>query len=190
MSRLLPPLETLSQKHPEVFIQELSSNLRAVIATHGAYLPEDLTASPAQCSKGSEETPRNNSVPLKKRHKEQTEANNSQTKPHSPPMESSTPGNFPIRHPVCSSGSAAALSSKDGGKVSVDDDPSTKTFSDWLLEACDPDVPTRAFALRALTKMMQKRDADACQAQEKVLIVSLYLFLVLFLGLTISHHAF
>lgn len=48
----------------------------------------------------------------------------------------------------------------------------TKPFSDWLLEACDPDVPTRALALRILTQRVKNGDPEAVQAQEKVFMVS------------------
>lgn len=47
-----------------------------------------------------------------------------------------------------------------------------KAFSDLLLEALDPDVPTRAAALRTLTHMLQNKTAEALQAQEKILNVS------------------
>ncbi|XP_053175165.1 transport and Golgi organization protein 6 homolog isoform X1 [Scomber japonicus] len=177
MSRLLSPLETLSQKHPEVVVQELASNLRAVIATHGAYQPENLTAATtAHSSKDCETKPKkNNSVPLKKKKKIHTEANNSQTSPLSPPLDTNTPSSTHTGHPVSSGGSAAGTSPKSGGKSSGSSDPSppTKTFSDWLLEACDPDVPTRAFALRALTRMVQNSDPEAVLAQEKVLTLFL-----------------
>lgn len=134
MSRLLPPLETLSQQHPDVVVQELASSLRAVIATHGAYCPENLTAA---ASRNDPETPA------------QTEADHSQT-----------PVNVHRRVPPSSGGSG------------VSPRPHTKPFSDWLLEACDPDVPTKAFALRVLTQMVQHGDPEAVQAQEKVLTVS------------------
>lgn len=42
-----------------------------------------------------------------------------------------------------------------------------------LLEACDPEVPTRAVALRALTRLVQERDAEAVQAQEQILLLFL-----------------
>ncbi|XP_032379205.1 transport and Golgi organization protein 6 homolog [Etheostoma spectabile] len=158
MARLLPPLEMLSQKHPEVVIQELASNLRAIIATHGAYWPESLTDI-AQRSRNPETTTMNNSV-FGKKQTTQTETSDSQTSPHSSPPGSNSPSNTHIRHPASSGRSAAA-------------GPPTKPFSDWLLEACDPDVPTRAFALRVLTQMMRKENPEAVQAQEKVLMLFL-----------------
>uniref|UniRef100_A0A3B4WV76 Transport and golgi organization 6 homolog n=1 Tax=Seriola lalandi dorsalis TaxID=1841481 RepID=A0A3B4WV76_SERLL len=125
MSRLLPPLETLSQKHSDVVVQELASNLRTVIATHGAYWPENLTAAP-QASRKPETTARNNSESSRKK----------------------------------TSGTSVPR-------------PSTESFSEWLLQACDPDVPTRACALRVLTQMVQNENPEAVQAQEKVLTLFL-----------------
>lgn len=150
MSRLLPSLEILSQQHPEAIIQELASNLRAVIATHGAYRPENLTTQP----------PRNPNTTLKNQNVVKGEANNSQT-------------------PVNSHGRLIASSGgcgiSPGGQTSGSSDPHhpSKPFSDWLVEACDPDVPTRAFALRILTQMVQQRNPEAIQAQEKVLTLFL-----------------
>uniref|UniRef100_A0A4W6C1I8 Transport and golgi organization 6 homolog (Drosophila) n=1 Tax=Lates calcarifer TaxID=8187 RepID=A0A4W6C1I8_LATCA len=130
MSRLLPPLETLSQRHSDVVIQELASNLRTVIATHGAYWPENLTAA----------------------------AHNTR-----------------VRHQVSSVPAAARMTAQGGernhGKTALCS--STKPLSDWLLKACDPDVPTRAFALRVLTQMMQDQNPEAVQAQDKVLTLFL-----------------
>ncbi len=175
MSRLLPPLETLSQKHSEVVIQELASNLRAVISTHGAYWPENLTAA-AQTSRKPETTAKNKSVPFEKKQKMQTEENDSQTSPHSSSPYSNSPSNTRIKHPASSVGSAAGISSKGGERTSGTSDPCppTKSFSEWLLEACDPDVPTRAFALRVLTQMVQNGNPEAVQAQEKVLKVGCF----------------
>ncbi|XP_070763737.1 LOW QUALITY PROTEIN: transport and Golgi organization protein 6 homolog [Enoplosus armatus] len=167
MSRLLPPLETLSQKHSEAVIQELASNLRAVIATHGAYWPESLRTAAAQPSRNPETTAKknnnNNGVPFRKEQKMQTEPSDSQTSPRSPSKAH-------VRHPASSGGSAAGTNPKAGERTSG---PPTKTFSDWLLEACDPDVPTRAFALRVLTKMVQNGNPEAAQAQEKLLMLFL-----------------
>jgi len=133
MSRLLPPLETLSQQHRDVVIQELASNLRAVIATHGAFVPESLSAAAARSSRTPETTAKG-------------EAGDSQT-------------------------SVSRLPASSGGNSTADPDNPKKPFSEWLLEACDPDVPTRAFALRILTQKVQHKDPEAVQAQEKVLPV-------------------
>ncbi|XP_056242290.1 transport and Golgi organization protein 6 homolog [Seriola aureovittata] len=174
MSRLLPPLETLSQKHSDVVVQELASNLRTVIATHGAYSPENLTAAP-QASRKPETTARNNSESSRKKQMMQTEADAAQTCPHPSPTDTKTPSNTHSRQPVSSGGSAAGRTPQAGGRTSGTSvpRPSTESFSEWLLQACDPDVPTRACALRVLTQMVQNENPEAVQAQEKVLTLFL-----------------
>lgn len=167
MSRLLPPLETLAQMHSEVVVQELASNLRAVIATHGAYWPESLNS--AQSSRNPA---------FKKTQKTQSKANNSQTGLHSSSLDSNPPPSTRITHPLSSGGgSIAELGPKGGERTSGTDGPCphTKALSGWLLEACDPDVPTRAVALRGLTQMVQNRNQEAVQAQEKILTVGSFL---------------
>ncbi|XP_051917982.1 transport and Golgi organization protein 6 homolog [Hippocampus zosterae] len=151
MSRLLRPLATLSQQHPEAFIQELASNLRAVIATHGAY---HLTSSAFSGSKDGNRPPESDILPSKKRS--QIETKTARTRPPSPPSVMNKLKQSRIKEPTSSEMSR-----------------SSKAFSDWLLEACHPDVPTRAFALRKLTQMVQSRDREIVQAQEKVLILFL-----------------
>ncbi|XP_054476593.1 transport and Golgi organization protein 6 homolog isoform X2 [Anoplopoma fimbria] len=174
MSRLLPPLESLSQKHSEVVIQELASDLRAVIATHGAYRPENFTTV-APPSRNPETTVKNNRGPLRKKQNMQTEATNLQTSPHSPLPNSNSPSNSHDRHPASSGMSAAGVSPKGGGRTSGASNLHlpTKPLFDLLHEACDPDVPTRAFALRVLTQMVQKENPEVVQAQEKVLMLFL-----------------
>ncbi|XP_013871124.1 transport and Golgi organization protein 6 homolog isoform X2 [Austrofundulus limnaeus] len=142
MSGLLPPLQTLALQHPDPLVQELASNLRAVIATHGAYRPQDLAA--AGAGLGSRDPGGSSKL--------QREGNISQT-----PVSTNS------RHPEpCQSPGPQG-----------DPDSSSKSLSDWLLEACDPDVPTRAFAMRILTQKVQRKDPEAVQAQEKVLLLLL-----------------
>uniref|UniRef100_A0AAQ5XNM0 RNA polymerase II assembly factor Rtp1 C-terminal domain-containing protein n=1 Tax=Amphiprion ocellaris TaxID=80972 RepID=A0AAQ5XNM0_AMPOC len=135
MSKLLPALQTLSQQHPDVFIQELASNLRGVIATHGAYRPENLNTAAGSSSRNPESTANH--------------INGAKT-----PVS---------KLPASSAGSTRGSTS----------DPPNKPLSDWLLEACDPDVPTRAFALRVLNQKVHHRDPEAVQNQEKVLMLFL-----------------
>ncbi|KAM9808169.1 LOW QUALITY PROTEIN: transport and Golgi organization protein 6 homolog [Neosynchiropus ocellatus] len=114
MSSLLAPLLTLSRKHPDVLVQQLASDLRAVIASHGAWRPEG-------------------------------------------------------------SGAAAARSATERAREAQTraDPGADRTFSDCVMEACDPDVPTRAVALRVLTRMLRSREPRAVKEQEKLLLLFL-----------------
>uniref|UniRef100_A0A667ZYZ1 Transport and golgi organization 6 homolog n=1 Tax=Myripristis murdjan TaxID=586833 RepID=A0A667ZYZ1_9TELE len=167
MSVLLPPLEVLSQKHPDVVIQELASGLRAIIATHGAYRPENLTAA-SQRSRHPYMT-QNNNAASRKKQKVQSEARDSQASQSGTRTETQLGKTGPPEEAGPGRGPAGGgQGSGTGGSAAP-----TRAFSDWLLEACDPDVPTRAVALRTLTRMVQDSDPDAVQAQEKVLMLFL-----------------
>ncbi|KAJ3596004.1 hypothetical protein NHX12_002413, partial [Muraenolepis orangiensis] len=140
MSHLLPPLEDVSRKHPEALIRGLADDLRAIIATRGAYRPGggpgafDATQGPRNATfrPPAASTPHPNpSAPT-------------------PPPRPLPPG---PRGPLA--------------------EPPPRAFSDWLQEACDPEVPTRAVALRRLTRMVGEKHPEAVQAQEKVLLLFL-----------------
>lgn len=156
LSRLLPSLEILCQKHSEVVIQELATSLRAVIATHGAYQPDELTA-----------------TAFVRAQKMQTEANDSTTGSQLSSPVDNTLSNAPTTQSASSGRSASALGPVDGGRTSSSGgcQHPTTAFADLLLEACDPDVPTKAVALRSLTKLVQTGNQDAVQAKEKILMV-------------------
>ncbi|XP_008309635.1 transport and Golgi organization protein 6 homolog [Cynoglossus semilaevis] len=160
MSRLLPPLETLSQNHPDDVIQELASNLRAVIATRGAFRPENITgpASTELCGNRTDRVKKQKVEPETRTCPADPLSRRTRTRQEEPgPGPGPGPGPAATRTPANTSTPP----------------PSNKPFSDWLLEACDPDVPTRALALRVLTKMVQKKNPDTIKDQEKVLMVFL-----------------
>lgn len=163
MLRLLPPLEMLSQMHPEVVIQELAFDLRGVIATHGAYRPDNISES-------------STSSAFRRNQKMPTEANDSQTPPRFSSTDSLPPSGSKTIHPASTGRSAEELGLRDGRMTSGTSEPQphTNTFSDLLLEAFDPDVPTRAVALRSLTHMVQNEKPEAAQAREKILMVGCF----------------
>lgn len=124
MLKLLPHLETLSQAHSGASVRELAFSLRGVIATRGAYQPEDLGQPHRSCSSRDQ----------------QKSASRAERSPAAPQAGS------PQRQ--------------------------LRAVSELLLEAFDPDVPTRAVALRELAQMIQSRRREAVQAQEQILRVS------------------
>lgn len=72
--------------------------------------------------------------------------------------------------PQCGGAAGAALN-----KAECSSEPPQsrlRGFSEVLLEASEPDVPSRAVALRELTRMVQERSPEALQAQEEILDVS------------------
>lgn len=65
------------------------------------------------------------------------------------------------------------LKAKDSRKTPPTGAGQTRALSEVLLEALDPDVPTRAAALRELTQVVQRTAGEAVQDQEGVLRVRL-----------------
>ncbi|CDQ63083.1 unnamed protein product [Oncorhynchus mykiss] len=164
MSRLLPPLEEISQRHPEVVIQELASDLRAAIATHGAYQPDNVTRATQYQSPKMD-----NNVPTKKNFKTQTcPSQVSLTRLCSPTLH-----NNPSTDTTQTPNTRASIQTCGRGGSSSSSEPSSRAFSDCMLGACDPEVPTRAVALRTLTRAIQNGDREALQNQEKVLMLFL-----------------
>ncbi len=168
MGELLPHLEQISQQHPEAVIQELASDLRATIATHGAYCPKTVpktaplhrTAhSPAQRAGHS-----SNSLPAC-------------TQSSRVPFRQQDPSQ-PVSHPKHTTDSGVTPKVNDiqttGGipNYGISEPSSSKAFSECLLEACDPDVPTRAVALRSLTRSVRDGNKEAMKNKDKLQTVS------------------
>ncbi|KAG5848544.1 hypothetical protein ANANG_G00099580 [Anguilla anguilla] len=247
MSLLLPPLDFISQKHPEIVIQELASDLRAAIATHGAFCPDTVAqaaharisqktrstaTSQVSCNKDTaapqlaQDTPmspitqayspntpmspitRDTPTPQTSRttvtpqitrdtptpQTSRTTVTPQITRDTSAPQtshnapgtdlrtagasagenESSSPSGT-VRSPVGAGCHVTGAAGGAGGRVSGASPapPASGAFSECLLEACDPDVPTRAVALRSLTRALQERRPEALQAQDRVLTLFL-----------------
>ncbi|KAF7699020.1 transport and Golgi organization protein 6 homolog isoform X2 [Silurus meridionalis] len=218
MARLLAPLEQISQQHPEPVIQELASDLRAAIATRGAYHSDSVTNA-AQCcshsvsaqtksrvigqSKGNLAKPcgtsksskthvsQNIAMPHASQQSPKITSNHCSVSAHSAASMPSHPQN--TAHLATVSTSAEERLSQVHSFQHIDDKngkslkpkpaasthnastaPSPKEdFSKLLLESCDPDVPTRAMALRALTKYVKKGTKEALQERDKLLMIFL-----------------
>ena len=174
MARLLAPLEVVSLRHPEPLIQGLAGDLRAIIATHGAYRPESPGLEGNRgATAPSRALPRLSPAATRPATEDGTDPTTTvraNPRPSPPPVDvgrSRTHGSPPKKAEARSTAPTAATG--PGLRAPLPEPP--RAFSDWLLEACDPDVPTRAVALRRLTRMVQERHPEALQAQEKVLLV-------------------
>ncbi|XP_065139412.1 transport and Golgi organization protein 6 homolog isoform X2 [Paramisgurnus dabryanus] len=187
MAELLPPLDQISQKHPEPVIQELASDLRATIATRGAYRPNTIPTAARQ-HRPAETASRNpnthptktlSSIPHTTSNKtlagQQTSTHSLSSENRPSPLVSQVPTS-PASHPKHATDTAPGVSSHSaepkpghaGGSV-----PSSQAFSECLLEAYNPDVPTRAVALRSLTRFCRDGDKAALQSKDKLLTVFL-----------------
>ncbi|KAK3570445.1 hypothetical protein QTP86_019311 [Hemibagrus guttatus] len=218
MVRLLPPLKQISQQHPEPVIQELALDLRASIATRGAYHTDSVTNA-AQCCSHSSYTQ------IKNRVTSQTKGNRVKPGGTSQSLKAHVSQNIEMQHDIqqspkipstCCSVTAQSTASVPSHSqntarlgtvstaaevreqsqsfqhidernlksfrpkpaasthISASNVPTQeKVFSEWLLEACDPDVPTRAMALRALTRCVKEGTKEALHARDKLLMIFL-----------------
>uniref|UniRef100_A0A4W4F8C5 Transport and golgi organization 6 homolog (Drosophila) n=1 Tax=Electrophorus electricus TaxID=8005 RepID=A0A4W4F8C5_ELEEL len=160
MTELLVPLEQVSQRHPEAAVQELAYDLRASIATRGAYHPGSVTSAARTLSR-----PAGSDV-HRTRQASPTPAHTTfcSISPRAVP-ETRDPAS---RDGECSGTMAAGISTPSPVSSAPE-----KVFSDWLQEACDPDVPTRTMALRALTQAVREGLKRAIESQEQLLMLFL-----------------
>ncbi|XP_031420785.1 transport and Golgi organization protein 6 homolog isoform X2 [Clupea harengus] len=208
MSKLLPLLEQISELHPDALLKELATDLKAAIATHGAYRPDTITRAaqhhaththtgtartkPTPTARQTQPrrapaaatatTARAQSKPAKRTEPLITEISSVSmaTKDNGTPDAPGAPASSAEQLRV--SGSSAErrdrplaasipVSPFSAGTAGAEGGPSF--ISECLLEACDPDVPTRAAALRTLTRALQNHQQEALEAQEK--LVTLFL---------------
>ncbi|KAJ8281215.1 hypothetical protein GJAV_G00064910 [Gymnothorax javanicus] len=203
MALLLPPLDYISQKHPEIVIQELASDLRAAIATHGAFSPD--TISQAAHDRIPQRNPRT-AKPQVTSNKDTASSRLAQKARDTPspknalktaspqvtcsmsPPQTANSGTD-VRTGGVSAGEGVGMSlpsagrspggagragaDLSGGGAGPPGPSSERAFSECLLEACDLDVPTRAVALRSLTRALQERSPEALQGQDRVLTLFL-----------------
>ncbi|NXY25191.1 TNG6 protein, partial [Atrichornis clamosus] len=165
LKRLVPLLEELSRTYPEPLTQELASDLRIAICTHGA------------CSPGTVGAAAGGVLGRKPGMGAQSPAGIPCTGP-SPGV-----GQAPPQHGH-SSPSARRERSKEQSMChepsATDPTPAPCTDSlapaglqELLVSAYDPQPPSRAAALRQLASLVTQRHPEALQLQEKLLQVFL-----------------
>lgn len=166
MRRLLSPLELVSKLHPDPAIQELAMDLRATIATHGAYHLGTSTDTAQRYSQIQNRlTGQNKENPLPSSRTAEAAAGVHTS--HIDQRASKVATTIELQDSF-----KAGSSIQRPDKLSTSKAVSRMPVSDLLIEACDPDVPTRAVALRSLTQAVKEGDKEALEAQEKLLVVS------------------
>ncbi|NXG24338.1 TNG6 protein, partial [Grallaria varia] len=154
LKRLVPLLEELSRSYPEPLTQELASDLRIAICTHGACAPGTVGAaahgvlgrrpgvgqSPAGVPGGAPSAG-GSRAPPQHRHRERSTG----------------------REPSATSATAAPCA----------DSPAPAALQELLVSAYDPQPPARAAALRHLASLVTQRHPEALRLQEKLLQVFL-----------------
>ncbi|KFW10296.1 Transport and Golgi organization protein 6, partial [Eurypyga helias] len=155
LKRLVPLLEELSRTYPDPVTQELATDLRIAICTHGAF------------SSGTVGAAASNVLGKKLGMEVQS--------PAGIPSGAPSPGGgrTPSRH----SHSSPSAPRERSEEQSVPHEPSATgpapALQELLVSAYDPQPPGRAAALRCLSSLITRRDPEALQLQEKILQVFL-----------------
>ncbi|NXK64892.1 TNG6 protein, partial [Sylvietta virens] len=161
LKRLVPLLEELSRTYPEPLTQELASDLRIAICTHGACSPGMVGAAadgvlgrkPGVGAQSPAGVPgRARSLPSPPHGHGRPSARRDRSEEQSL-----------CREPAASGASAAACA----------DSLAPAGLQELLVSAYDPQPPSRAAALRRLASLVTQRDPEALRLQEKLLQVFL-----------------
>ncbi|NXI09473.1 TNG6 protein, partial [Irena cyanogastra] len=154
LKRLVPLLEELSRTYPDPLTQELASDLRIAICTHGACSPGTLGAAAHGKAGTAAQSPAGTAPsPPAPRH-----GHGSPSARRERSKEQST----------CREPSASGASPAPGA-----DSPAPAGLQELLVSAYDPQPPSRAAALRRLASLVTQRDPEALRLQEKLLQVFL-----------------
>ncbi|XP_048172663.1 transport and Golgi organization protein 6 homolog [Corvus hawaiiensis] len=155
---LVPLLEELSRTYPEPLTQELASDLRIAICTHGTCSPSAVGAAaddvlgrkPGTGAPSPAAVPSRAPSPPSPRHGH-----------GSPSARRERSGEQSTRHEPSASPAPCA------------DSPAPAGLQELLVSAYDPQPPSRAAALRHLASLVTQRDPEALRLQEKLLQVFL-----------------
>lgn len=159
LKRLVPLLEELSRTYPEPLTQELASDLRIAICTHGACSPSAVGAAadgvlgrkPGTGAQSPAGVPSRAPGPPSPRH-----GHGSPSAHRERSEEQNT------RHEPSASGASPAPYANS---------PAPAGLQELLVSAYDPQPPSRAAALRHLASLVTQRDPEALRLQEKLLQV-------------------
>lgn len=166
LKQLVPLLETVSDTYPDPVIQELAVDLRITISTHGAFSTQAVYA--------AAKSTQNKKNPEGKGGEEpQTgQAGHVAESPGRPPEQQS-----PEKCSLSSPRARAEPHSQGPGvpKPTLDQKSGSRgseELQELLISAYDPQIPTRAAALRTLCRWIEQREEKALEIQEKLLKVS------------------
>ncbi|XP_061863206.1 transport and Golgi organization protein 6 homolog isoform X2 [Colius striatus] len=157
LKRLVPLLEELSHTYPEPLTQELATDLRIAICTHGAFCPGTVGSTAASVL-GRKPGP-------------------GAPSPDSAASAATSPGGVrPAPRHGRSSPSAARDGSDERGtchETPAADSPAPGALQELLVSAFEPQPPARAAALRSLTGLITQREPEALRRQDELLQVFL-----------------
>ncbi|NXK98267.1 TNG6 protein, partial [Formicarius rufipectus] len=156
LKRLVPLLEELSHTYPEPLTQELASDLRIAICTHGA------------CAPGTVGAAADNVLGRKPGLGAQSPAGI----PSGAPSPGSSQAPPQHRHGSPSAHRERSTEQSTGREPSATS-PAPVGLQELLVSAYDPQPPSRAAALRHLASLVTQRHPEALRLQEKLLQVFL-----------------
>ncbi|EHH60512.1 hypothetical protein EGM_11885 [Macaca fascicularis] len=167
LKQLLPLLEKISNTYPDPVIQELAVDLRITISTHGAFATEAISTAaqstlnrkdPEGKIEEQQQTSRERPADVAHSHLEQQQS-------HEIAPQTGLQSNAPII-PQGVNEPSTTTSQKSGSIT-------TEQLQEVLLSTYDPQIPTRAAALRTLSRWIEQREAKALEMQEKLLKIFL-----------------
>ncbi|XP_051025039.1 transport and Golgi organization protein 6 homolog [Acomys russatus] len=155
LKQLLPLLEKVSDTYPDPVIQELAADLRITISTHGAFSAETVSMA-AQSTLNKKDPGWKIGEAQQSGHDTPTEGAENRPERERNPLRTGQGSNAP-----------STSTSQPPGNITAEQ------FQEVLLSACDPQIPTRAAALRTLSRWVEQREARALQEQKKLLQIFL-----------------
>ncbi|XP_026931878.2 transport and Golgi organization protein 6 homolog isoform X2 [Acinonyx jubatus] len=165
LKQLLPLLEKVSNVYPDPVIQELAADLRITISTHGAFSTDAVSVA-AQSTLNRKDPEGKIEEQQQTSHEKNSngsdlEQQQSREKSRQMGLKSHTP---PIAQEVSVS---RTTTNHKSGSITTDQ------LQEVILSAYDPQIPTRAAALRTLSCWIEQREAKALEIQEKLLKIFL-----------------
>lgn len=163
---MLPLLEKVSNTYPDPVIQELAVDLRITISTHGAFSTEAVSVA-AQSTLNKKDPEGKLEEQQQTGHERYTDVSHShleQQQSHEKSNQTGLKSSAPIIPQEV--GEPSATVNQKSGSITIEQ------LQEVLLSAYDPQIPTRAAALRTLSRWIEQREARALEMQEKLLKVS------------------
>ncbi|XP_075851859.1 transport and Golgi organization protein 6 homolog isoform X1 [Microcebus murinus] len=167
LKQLLPLLEKVSHTYPDPVIQELAVDLRITISTHGAFATEAVSMA-AHSTLNKKDPEEKTEQQQQTSHESYTDVAQSHVKQQQSHEKSPQTG-LPSSAPFIPKGVSEPSSAANQKPASI----TTEQLQEVLLSAYDPQIPTRAAALRTLSRWIEQREAKALEMQEKLLKIFL-----------------
>ncbi|XP_006730171.1 transport and Golgi organization protein 6 homolog [Leptonychotes weddellii] len=165
LKQLLPLLEKVSEVYPDPVIQELAVDLHITISTHGAFSTEAVSVA-AQSTLNKKDPEGELEEQQQASHESYTdESHLQQQQSHEKSKQTGLKSDAPLIPQEVSE--PRTTTNQKSGSVTTDQ------LQEILLSAYDPQIPTRAAALRSLSCWIERRETKALEMQEKLLKIFL-----------------